>query len=100
MTRVPRSNGGSAKRSSKRSAEHPIDLIHAHGLDFAEHLPQTRRPDADNPAPSGSSSTGRRLSPRDPDAWFHCVSAAQQRRFPPLPNMLDPIPNGVPVDRL
>jgi glycosyltransferase involved in cell wall biosynthesis len=26
------------------------------------------------------------------------VSAAQQRRFPRLPNILDPIPNGVPVD--
>ena len=39
-----RSSGGSARRSNKRSPSSRIDLIHAHGLDFAEHLPETNVP--------------------------------------------------------
>jgi glycosyltransferase involved in cell wall biosynthesis len=80
-------------------SERRIDLIHAHGLDFAEHLPETDIPTlvtlhlpAEFYRPD---SLGARAN-----TWFHCVSADQRRRFPPLPNMLDPIPNGVPVDRL
>ena len=57
------------------------------------------RPDADHVASAGRVlSTG--CSRRAPEYLVHCVSAAQQRRFPPLPNMLDPIPNGVPVEHL
>ena len=78
----------------------PIDLVHAHGLDFAEHLPAPGIPTLVTlhlPAefyPPGSVSGGR------PRTWFNCVSEAQQHSFPPLANMLPPIPNGVPVDRL
>jgi glycosyltransferase involved in cell wall biosynthesis len=35
-----------------------------------------------------------------PNTWFNCVSAAQQHAFPPRPNLLAPIENGVPVERL
>lgn len=79
--------------------ETAIDLIHAHGLDFAEHLPETSVPTlitlhlpAEFYPPAALAMC--------PNAWFHCVSAAQQRRFPPLPNMLGAIPNGVPVEQL
>jgi glycosyltransferase involved in cell wall biosynthesis len=80
-------------------SERRIDLIHAHGLDFAEYLPETDVPtlitlhlpvEFYRPEALGVCA----------NVWFNCVSLAQQRRFPPLPNMLDPIPNGVPVDRL
>jgi glycosyltransferase involved in cell wall biosynthesis len=76
-----------------------LDLVHAHGLDFAEHLPETAVPTLVTlhlPAefyPPGS------LTAR-PNTWFNCVSEAQRRRFPPLPNMFAPVPNGVPVERL
>jgi glycosyltransferase involved in cell wall biosynthesis len=77
--------------------ETPIDLIHAHGLDFAEHLPETSVPTLITLHLPAEFYPPTALAPR-PNTWFHCVSAAQQRRFPPLPNMLDPIPNGVPVE--
>jgi glycosyltransferase involved in cell wall biosynthesis len=80
-------------------AERRIDLIHAHGLDFAAHLPETDIPTLITlHLPAGFYPPGS-LAARA-NTWFHCVSADQQRRFPPLPDMLDPIPNGVPVDRL
>jgi glycosyltransferase involved in cell wall biosynthesis len=75
-----------------------IDLIHTHGLDFAEHLPETNVPTLVTLHLPAEFYQPAALAAR-PNAWFHCVSAAQQRRFPPLPNMLDPIPNGVPFDR-
>jgi glycosyltransferase involved in cell wall biosynthesis len=78
----------------------PADVIHAHGLDFIEHLPEPGIPTLVTlhlPAefyPAGAVSGAR------PRTWFNCVSAAQQRTFPRLPNMLPPISGGVPVDRL
>src|SRR3954468_23572536 len=80
-------------------ARWPIDVIHAHGLDFPDYLPLSGVPTLVTlhlPAsfyPSGAISAAR------PMTWFNCVSAAQQRTFPDLPNMIEPIPNGVPVDR-
>src|SRR4051812_10948952 len=73
-----------------------IDLIHAHGLDFAEHLPETTVPTLITLHLPAEFYQQAALT-RHPNTWFHCVSAAQQSRFPLLPNMLDPIPNGVPV---
>ena len=81
-------------------ARWPADVIHAHGLDFAEHLPEPGIPTLVTlhlPAefyPAGAVSAAR------PRTWFNCVSAGQQRTFPRLPNMQPPILGGVPVDRL
>lgn len=75
----------------------PVDVIHAHGVDFAAHLPPTDVPTLVTlhlPAdfyPAGA------LAAR-PNTWFNAVSAAQHRTLPALPNLLDPIPNGVPVE--
>jgi glycosyltransferase involved in cell wall biosynthesis len=80
--------------------EEPIDLIHMHGLDFpwtlpaagipilaTLHLPPDWYPDwiyaLDRPA-----------------TWLNCVSDAQTKAAPPVPYMLAPIPNGVPVAAL
>jgi glycosyltransferase involved in cell wall biosynthesis len=79
-------------------ARFPVDLVHCHGLDFAEHLPQSDIPTLVTlhlPAEFYPAAALAR-----PATWFHCVSAAQQARFPPLPTMLPPIDNGVPLDRL
>jgi glycosyltransferase involved in cell wall biosynthesis len=78
----------------------PVDVVHAHGLDFAEYLPETGIPTLVTlhlPAefyPPGA------LSAERPRIWFNCVSAAQQRTFTAIANMLPPISGGVPVDRL
>jgi glycosyltransferase involved in cell wall biosynthesis len=81
-------------------ARFPVDLVHSHALDFAEHLPA-----ADVPTlvtlhlprdfyPSGSVPANRERT------WFNCVSASQRRSFPSFPRMLAEIENGVAIDRL
>jgi len=40
------------------------------------------------------------VSASRPHTWFNCVSSAQHRSFPALPNTLPPIENGVPFERL
>jgi glycosyltransferase involved in cell wall biosynthesis len=77
-----------------------VDVMHAHGLDFAAQVPATSLPTLVTlhlPAsfyPPGAVSDGRCRT------WFNCVSRSQARSFPPLAAMLDPIENGVPVQRL
>lgn len=83
-------------------ARWPVDVVHAHGLDFAAHLPATETavptlvtlhlPAEFYPADA--------LSARRGNTWFNCVSEAQHRTFPSMVNMLEPIANGVPFDRL
>src|SRR5579864_7506025 len=81
-------------------AQYPVDVVHTHALDFAEHLPQ-----ADIPTlvtlhlPCSFYPASAIPGPR-PRTWFNCVSMSQRRSFPPLPTMLPEIENGVAVDRL
>jgi glycosyltransferase involved in cell wall biosynthesis len=81
-------------------AEFPVDLVHCHAVNFAEHLPEIGTPTLvtlhlpRDFYPPGSFDRER------PRTWYNCVSASQRRSFPPLPGMLPDIENGVPVDRL
>src|SRR5438067_5206519 len=81
-------------------ARWPFALIHAHGADSTHHLPAPGIPSLVTlhlPAefyPPGA------VTPARPQTWFNCVSTAQQRTFPALPNMLPPIRGGVPIERL
>src|SRR5690349_8812665 len=78
----------------------PVDVIHAHGIDFTEHLPAPGSPTLVTlHLPSEFYLPGA-VSPARSRTWFNCVSEAQQRTFPGLPTMLPPIPGGVPVERL
>jgi glycosyltransferase involved in cell wall biosynthesis len=81
-------------------ARWPVDLMHAHGIDFAEHLPAPGPPTlitlhlpAEFYPPDAVSAARLRT-------WFNCVSATQERSFPPLPTMLPPNWGGVPIERL
>jgi hypothetical protein len=78
----------------------PVDVVHAHGLDFTEHLPETGIPTLVTLHLPAEFYPSDALSAARPLTWFNCVSAAQQRTFPPLRNMLAPILGGVPVERL
>jgi glycosyltransferase involved in cell wall biosynthesis len=78
-------------------ARERIDLVHLHGLDFANYLPPagcaalvTLHLSADWYAP-------QTLLPARPRTWLNPVSRAQARTFPPLPTALPPIENGVDV---
>ena len=75
--------------------EYPVDVVHMHGLDFYDNLPQTDLPviatlhlPPDWYPPE--------IFHRD-DIFLHCVSAAQRRACPPAAKVLPEIPNGVPV---
>jgi glycosyltransferase involved in cell wall biosynthesis len=89
----------------RRAVEHalarwPVDLVHAHGLDFATQLPEPRVPALVTlhlPAdfyPAGAVSDARPLT------GFNCVSRSQASTFPRLRSMVEPIGNGVPVAEL
>ena len=80
--------------------EWPIDVIHAHGVDFFAHLPPADVPTLVTLHLPAEFYPPDAVSAARPNTWFNCVSAAQQRTFPALPNMLDPIDNGVPIERL
>jgi glycosyltransferase involved in cell wall biosynthesis len=77
----------------------PVDVVHLHGHDFHAYLPApgvttlvTLHVPTEWYAPGA-------LADR-PDVWFHPVSASQVANCPKLPNLLAPIPNGVPVEDL
>lgn len=77
----------------------PVDVVHCHGLDFAEYLPPPARPTlvtlhlpADHYSPNA-------LEPR-PGQYFNCVSASQRQSFARSHAMLPEIPNGVAISRL
>ena len=79
---------------------HRVDVVHCHGLDFAEYLPS-----ADVPVLAtlhlplewyGSEA----LRPARPDTWLNCVSRTQHEACAPHPRLLGPVPNGVAVEAL
>lgn len=78
----------------------PVDLIHAHGLDFAAQLPQTSVPILVTLHLPSSFYPHGAVSDLVTSIRFNCVSRSQRQAFPPLASMLDPIENGVPVERL
>lgn len=78
----------------------PIDVIHMHGLDFWGYLPPPGPPVLVTLHLPPSWYPGDTLFPNRPDTWLHCVSHAQHNACPPGMNLLDPIENGVPVERL
>ncbi|OAS27289.1 glycosyltransferase [Methylobacterium platani] len=80
--------------------DHPVDLIHLHGIDFAEYLPPPGPPVLATLHLPPAWYPLEALHPRRPRTWIHGVSAAQARACPPDPALLPPIPNGVPVEAL
>ena len=74
-----------------------VDVLHLHGLDFAETLPLAHPPALVTlHLPPGWYGT---LADR-PGVFLHCVSESQAASCPPGMRLLPPIPNGVDVDRL
>lgn len=88
-----------ATRTAIRKAvrEFEPDVIHLHGVDFCEYLPEQ------GPAvlatlhlppdwyPASTFALGRT------DTFLHCVSESQERSCPYSADLLPPIPNGVPL---
>ena len=75
-----------------------VDVVHCHGLDFANYLPS-----ADVPVLATLHLPlawyGREaLRPARPNTWLNCVSRTQHAACEPHPGLLNPIPNGVAVE--
>ena len=80
-------------------ARYPVDLVHLHGIDFADCLPPPGVPAlATLHLPPGWYPPDA-LAPRRPDTHLVCVSASQHRACPPSARRLPPIANGVAVER-
>ena len=75
----------------------PIDLIHLHGIDFYEYLPDTDLPILATlhlPPDWYPECVWNRSAP---NLWLHCVSLSQHEQCPAHANLLAPIQNGVPI---
>jgi glycosyltransferase involved in cell wall biosynthesis len=77
---------------------HDVDVVHMHGVDFAEYLPAPDVPVLATlhlPIQWYSPSA---LRPARPATWLNCVSQTQHDGCPPSPSLIDPIRNGVTID--
>jgi glycosyltransferase involved in cell wall biosynthesis len=77
---------------------HQPDLIHLHGLDFAEYLPPPGLPAIATLHLPPSWYDERVFALTRPRTWLHCVSHSQQAACPATPYLLPFIPNGVSPD--
>jgi glycosyltransferase involved in cell wall biosynthesis len=78
----------------------PVDVIHAHGIDFHRYLPPAGPPllATLHLPPAWYPPEAFRI-PR-PETYLHCVSIPQHWACPKDAPLLPPVPNGVDVDRL
>ncbi len=75
------------------------NVVHLHGIDFGSYLPALGSPVLVTLHLPLSWYTPGWLSPTRPRTWLQPVSASQASLAPPGARLLDPIPNGVDLDR-
>jgi glycosyltransferase involved in cell wall biosynthesis len=75
-----------------------VDVIHMHGLDFREYLPNRAVPALVTLHLPPSWYPSDVFSLPRPNTYLHCVSRTQQRQCPPGAPLLPPIENGVPLE--
>ncbi len=81
-------------------AREHIDVVHLHGLDFADYLPPPGVPVLVTLHLPPSWYPARAFSSSRPETYLHCVSASQAGACPSGTSLLPFIPNGVPVEEL
>jgi glycosyltransferase involved in cell wall biosynthesis len=81
-------------------ANRHVDLIHYHGIDFADHLVDTQVPSLATLHLPPTWYPSSIFDDARPGPWLNPVSAAQLRLCPPGRRLLPAIENGVPVDEL
>lgn len=93
--------GREAHRKLIRAAldKYPVDLIHLHGLDFHTYVPSTTLPVLAtlHLPPDWYPRSIFRKSAR---LHLNCVSRSQLQSCPSCAHMLEPVPNGVDLERL
>ena len=81
-------------------AREAVDVVHLHGLDFHQYVPEAGVPVLVTLHLPPDWYPQWALTPIWPDTWLTCVSASQSAAMPGSPGLLPPIPNGVAVERL
>lgn len=80
--------------------EFDVDLIHMHGLDFHNYIPEDGTPVLVTLHLPVSWYPDEALSIERPRTYFNCISSSQRRSTPAGLRLLPDIENGVPVDDL
>lgn len=75
-----------------------VDLVHLHGIDFAEYVPDPGVPTLVTLHLPLDWYAEEALAPKRPATWLHPVSASQAARAPATARLLPPIGNGVDCD--
>lgn len=75
--------------------EHPVDLVHMHGLNFLKYMPSEDVPVVATLHLPPSYYPPEIFSLRRPKTYLHCVSRSQRRSCPPNAPLLPEIENGV-----
>jgi glycosyltransferase involved in cell wall biosynthesis len=81
-------------------AQFPVDVVHSHAVDFADHLPDVDVPTLVTLHLPRDFYPINAVPTKRPRTWFNCVSMNQRRSFPTFAAMLPEVENGVAVDRL
>lgn len=92
-----RADAASAVRAALLPALAEADLLHCHGIDFADHLPPPGLPVLATLHLPPAWYPPHALMPARLDTFVHAVSATQHAACPESPALLPPIPNGVDV---
>jgi glycosyltransferase involved in cell wall biosynthesis len=79
---------------------YPVDIVHLHGLDFADYLPEQDVPVLVTLHLPLHWYKQNALAVSRPNTYFHCVSRSQREDFPKNLRMLPEIENGVSADML
>jgi glycosyltransferase involved in cell wall biosynthesis len=77
---------------------HAADVVHMHGVDFAEYLPAPDVPVLATLHLPIQWYAPRALCPARPATWLNCVSQTQHKVCPPSSSLIGPIGNGVAID--
>jgi glycosyltransferase involved in cell wall biosynthesis len=77
---------------------HDIDVVHMHGVDFVEYLPQSNVPVLATLHLPIQWYSPRALWPTRPATWLNCVSQTQHESCPASSCLVEPIGNGVTID--
>jgi glycosyltransferase involved in cell wall biosynthesis len=77
-----------------------VDLVHCHGIDFADYLPNEGPTVLVTLHLDPASYDRNALAPRRGGTFFNCVSQSQHARCPKIRNLLPPVENGVDVEWL
>jgi glycosyltransferase involved in cell wall biosynthesis len=77
---------------------HDVDVVHMHGVDFAEYLPPATVPVLATLHLPIQWYSPDVLRPARPATWLNCVSQTQHAVCPPSSSLIDPIGNGVTID--